>query len=563
MKLKFFFRENIRNNWGLYIVLLLSFVPLVDLLHPGLPLTHDGKDHVARIANFYLSLSEGDIIPRWAANLNWGYGHPVMMFLYPLPSYISSFFHLLSFSFIDSVKLVFAFAFIGSGITMYLWIRNFLGEYPAVVASVLYMYAPYRFVDLYVRGALGEHVAFVFMPLVFYFLLKLKKSFEKNAKGTHGLYLIGIAFSFAALLLSHNAISIMFLPILGGYALYLLLMNKDRKFALFACIALLAGILLSGFFLFPAFFEGKYTLRDIVTGNEYISRFVNPMSLFYSTWNFGITGQFSVQIGLAHIFFILLFPYILYQFIKKKDTTFYLYIFFVFAFFVSLFLTIKESNPIYLLVTTLQKFQFPWRFLTITVFTSSALAAFAFSTIKKEKFKRVLLIIFIAAILFFNKDYWHVKSYYYNSDSFFNSIYDGTTDTGESSPIWSIRFMEHRPKAKFELIGGSANIREVKRNSTIHHYLVDAGTNLAQIKDNTVYFPGWKVYVNGSQVPIQFQDRHNLGLITFNVSQGKNDVIVTFTDTKLRTLSNIISLLTLLVLLVLGGFLYKTQKNKS
>ena len=83
--------------WGLLCVIIFSCVPLYTLLHPGLPITHDGQDHVARIANFYLSLSEGNIVPRWAANLNWGYGHPILMFLYPLSSYAASIFHVIGF----------------------------------------------------------------------------------------------------------------------------------------------------------------------------------------------------------------------------------------------------------------------------------------------------------------------------------------------------------------------------------------------------------------------------------------------------------------------------------
>src|SRR3989338_1964646 len=87
------------------LIFLLSILPLWLFLHSGLPITHDGIDHVARIANFYQSLSEGNLIPRWAGNLNWGYGHPILMFLYPLPSYIASFFHFRGFSLIDSIKL--------------------------------------------------------------------------------------------------------------------------------------------------------------------------------------------------------------------------------------------------------------------------------------------------------------------------------------------------------------------------------------------------------------------------------------------------------------------------
>ena len=107
------------NSIPLITIVLFSFFALLAMLHNGIPLTHDGQDHLARIANFYASLSEGIIIPRWAGNLNWGYGHPVMMFLYPLPSYMASFFHFLGFDISNSFKLVFAFSFIASSFAMY------------------------------------------------------------------------------------------------------------------------------------------------------------------------------------------------------------------------------------------------------------------------------------------------------------------------------------------------------------------------------------------------------------------------------------------------------------
>ena len=153
-----------KKYFGFIILVVLGFIPLVSLFHPGLPLTHDGQDHVARIANFYLSLTEGNIIPRWAGNLNWGYGHPILMFLYPLPSYSVSLFHFLGFTLVDSLKIIFGLTFILSGVGMYLWLREQFGEEAGIAGGVLYMFAPYRFVDLYVRGAIGEHIAFVFIP---------------------------------------------------------------------------------------------------------------------------------------------------------------------------------------------------------------------------------------------------------------------------------------------------------------------------------------------------------------------------------------------------------------
>ncbi|MCX8009461.1 MAG: glycosyltransferase family 39 protein, partial [Patescibacteria group bacterium] len=158
-----------------FIVCLVSIFPLLSLLTPGLPVTHDGQDHVARIANFYQSLLEGNIVPRWANNLNWGFGHPVLMFLYPLPSYVASFFHFFGFSLIDSVKIVFALAYVVSIIAMYMFVKSEFGEESGVLAAILYGFVPYRFINLYVRGAIGEHMAFIFLPFILWGMFGLAR----------------------------------------------------------------------------------------------------------------------------------------------------------------------------------------------------------------------------------------------------------------------------------------------------------------------------------------------------------------------------------------------------
>ena len=130
----------------LFLLIIISIFPILTLFHPGLPITHDGEDHVARIANFYQDLQNGILIPRWASNLNWGYGHPILEFLYPLPSYIASLFHAMGFSFIDATKAVYIIGIFFSGICMFLWLSSFLDALPSVIGSLLYIYAPYRFV---------------------------------------------------------------------------------------------------------------------------------------------------------------------------------------------------------------------------------------------------------------------------------------------------------------------------------------------------------------------------------------------------------------------------------
>src|SRR5205807_2353681 len=107
-----------------------------------------------------------------------------------------------------------------------------------------------------------------------------------------------------------------------------------------------------------------------------------------------------------------------------------------------IFLMLPISNIIWSKIILLQNFQFPWRFLAITVFGMSVLGGYLFQFIPK-KYTRSSLIIFILLILIFNKDYMHAKEFIYRPDTYFAGIQRAPADTGESTPIWGIRFMEH------------------------------------------------------------------------------------------------------------------------
>ena len=537
-----------------FIIIFISFIAIADLFMPGLPLTHDGQDHVARIANFYQNLSEGNIIPRWAGNLNWGYGHPILEFLYPLPSYLASFFHFFGLTLVDSVKLVFGVSFILSGLSMYLFVKELLNDNKAALfASALYIIAPYRFVDLYVRGAIGEHIAFIFPPLIFYFLSKLSKRYSLE-------YLIGGAFSFTGLILSHNAITLMFLPLIVLYIFYLVFQCFDKKyFILSSFVLIFFGFVLSAFFWIPAFIEGKYTLRDIVTsGGEYARSFVAWKDFFISEWSYGGTVSLSKQIGLIHwigIFGGIISVYILH---RKKNKLWILTLGSLLILGITLFLMTETSNPIWEAVTTLQKFQFPWRFLSATVFLSALMGGILLS-LTKDTYKKVVLLIFLVALLVINKDYWHTQGFLEKEESFYTNIYDGTTDTGESAPIWSIRFMEKRPKSRVQIIEGVGEIKEIKRSFTKREYLVDS-QNKVRILENTLYFPGWTVLVDGRRESIEFQDQNYRGLITFNVDKGSHKVNIIYEETKVRLFANITSFVSLLAV---GLIIFKKSKAKK
>lgn len=511
------------KRWGI-ILFLLSILPLFNLMTPGIMDAHDAPDHVGRIANFYQSLTEGTILPRWAGNLNWGYGHPILMFLYPFPSYLASLFHFLGITLVDSVKLVFAVSYVASIMAFFLWAGLAWNPLAGFVGAILYGFAPYRFVDLYVRGALGEHVAFAFAPVILLGLIGLAK--QKHWAGwclTLGL---------TGLLLSHNAVSLMLMPLVLLYGIYLFMYEaKNRRmFIAYCLLSLVLSFSLAAFFWIPAFFEGKYTLRDIVTRGEFANRFVPLTKFIYSPWNYGISNEFTKELGFA-------------QWIMVVAGIFYAPVVVALLLF-SLLIQTSTTGWIWDTVTILQKFQFPWRFLTVSVLLSATIGSIVTYAMPKKKYM-FLIIAGIAIISTFSM--WRAKSYSIRPETYYTGIYDSTTDTGESSPIWSVRFMEQRPATDIEVIEGSATISAITRTSTKHEYDISSQSK-TRFVENTLYFPGWRVLVDGSDVPVEFQDPNYRGLMTFWTDAGDHRVQVELGETKLRLIADAITLAGLLVL---------------
>jgi hypothetical protein len=540
-----------KNRLLTALLILFLLIPLVSLLVPGLPFTHDGRDHVARIANFYQNLLEGNFIPIWAANLNWGYGHPILEFLYPLPSYFASLFHFIGFSFVDSTKITFGLGFFLSGLFMYLWLSQFLKKDQAVFGAILYTYAPYRFVDLYVRGAIGENFAFIWLPLVLYFVCRLSK---KDDYFNFSL----LAISFGLLILSHNALSIIFLPFILFYGIFLYTQGKSNKLFLVKFLfSIILGFGLSAFFWIPAYLEGKYTLRNILTSGTYIDKFVYFKNLLYGKWSYGQSGQFTVQLGPLHwlgtLISLFAFPY----FLKRKNKLSMLTLGTLVYTFIAIFLMLEQSNFIWERVMILQNFQFPWRMLAVTVFSTSLLGAVSLS-ILKDSFRKWLVAVLIVIVFLISFNHMKPKGYLLRQESFYTNVFESTTDTGESSPIWSVRFMEKKFSSPIQVIEGKAEVKEKIHRTTYRSYEFKSKDS-ARVLINTLYFPNWVIYIDGKEKATQFQDPRYRGLMTFYVTGGSHKIEAVFKNTKVRSFSDLISFFS--VLFIIALFSYKIIKR--
>ena len=236
----------------LILLVVISILPIISVFRPGVYESGDFNLHIYRAMTFYQNLTEGNLIPSWAGELNGTYGYPLFIFIYPLPYYISSLFHLLNFSFVDSLKLFLCFSYIFSGLAMYFWIKDLFGKISGFAAAIFYLFVPYHLIDIHFRVDIGETLSFVFLPLTLLFARKIIRA--GNFK-----WLFSESLAIAGLILSHQAVSISFIPFIVAYALFEYFSeqkNTIRKIInFFTAFAL--GLLLSAFYWIPALIDRK------------------------------------------------------------------------------------------------------------------------------------------------------------------------------------------------------------------------------------------------------------------------------------------------------------------
>ena len=130
---------------------------------------------------------------------------------------------------IDSSKILFGIATVGSFLTMYIFLRRFIGQLPATAGAMIYTLFPYHAINTYVRGALSEQFGYLIIPLIFMALLKLlSKSSEK--KSFYWALLLGL---FGGLLiLSHNLSALMCAIVLVPVVIGGVFIRKIRNYYL-------------------------------------------------------------------------------------------------------------------------------------------------------------------------------------------------------------------------------------------------------------------------------------------------------------------------------------------
>ena len=518
------------------IVLLISISASWGFLHHGFVPTHDAEYHIIRLWQFDRMVKSGDLFPRWAPDLNSGRGVPLFNFFYPLPNYVGEFFHILGFSFIDSIKLTLALGMIMASLLFYLWAKSLWGSWAGVVGAIFYTLAPYHLLDLYVRGTPGEIWALAFVPAVLW-------AIEQKRPVLGGIFL-------ALLILAHNILAIIFFPFIISYAGLVIFLAKEKKYSILNTLyTILMGLSLSAFFWLPALVEAKY-VTGLSVGN-FSDHFPAFFQLLFPSWGTGfsvpgIMDEMSFQIGIPHLLVVLVTLF----FLRKTP-----YLPFLFSWFmIIVFFLLEISSPVWKLIPGSDLIQYPWRLLSLVIFTTSGTA----SVLIFCKQSKVLAVTLIFLALIFYEGYTKPVTYAQRNDDFYLANPDWTTGTatlGNSfSTIWLPTSQISKEK-RMEISAKQAKIEKENFGPTSYSFQTTSSVS-AKIKVNTAYFPGWRVWVNGKENPVDFSQ----GLINFEIPAGQNWVEVKFTNTRIRSIASSISLLGLVFIGTLGMIKKRTDK---
>lgn len=531
------------------LIIILSLLPFVSIFTTNqLPHTSDGGVQIPRMAAFYTALKDGHIPVRWAGNLNYGYGLPLFNFIYHTPFFISSFLIWLGIGLIDSFKLLLLISFLLSGIFMFLFSSVFFKDTKtALFVTMLYQFAPYRLVEILTRGSIGGIYAYTFLPLMLWCIVLVWN------KAT--IYrILGIIIAGGLLILSHNALALLFFFCV---VLFILLMGPNKPSKYYSLFGVLGSLGLSAYYWIPALFEHKYTYGDLFMKDLYLSHFPEIFKFFIpnliNAQNLRV-AEINIHIGITHtvVFIIACLVLIttkqmlsLRNFIKEPRNR--LLVYSISIFFLSIFFMSRFSVLFWQHISFLRQFQFPWRFLALTVFSTSLMGSFVMSIrLFRQRYIFVLLLLLTIVPTLY---YWRPpQGYTYGAtDEKFWNYPLNTTYFGETDVIWSAGPATSYPPSRIQIADGNAQISNFSKKTHQQFFTVEAIIP-STIVSNTQYFPGWKVYVDDQLVPIEFQDQNWRGLITFAVPQGIHQVKILFKESKIRILADCITLGTIVIM---------------
>lgn len=517
--------------------------------------SHHDDLQVMRIFEMRKCFSDFQIPCRWVPDMGYGNGFPLFNYYGPFPYYIGA---IVSFfvGFVIAAKFLFFVSLVLGVFAMYLLAKEVFGEIGGLTGAFLYMFAPYRALDIYVRGAIAESFALALIPLVFFLTLKLIK--DKKI-----IYLVLNSLTLAFFLTSHTIMTMYFIPLLIFWAMFWIISQKDFKVLKGVIVSFLLGFALASFYIVPAYAEKSLVQTDnLIRGDlNFRAHFVTLRQLFLSrNWGYGASvlgdsDNISFQIGWPH-WWVVVASFLAASFvlIKQKNKEALLVLAFVAVFIGSIFMTHNQSAFIWERIEILKYSQFPWRFLSVTIFCSALIGA-GFVNLVGNKVRYVLATIIMLVTVLFNVSFFSPEVFLPNVDDklkLSGKEWDQQSKAAIMDYLPKTATQPREPSAKKPFaISGNTEVGDYYNGSNNWYFT-------AQVKEQSQLvvpifdFPNWEVQVNG-RIYSHSADKI-LGRISLDLKPGEYQVKGRLQDTMIRQVTNWLSVVSLALLIIIAKY---------
>lgn len=192
-------------------------------------------------------------------------------------------------------------------------------------------------------------------------------------------------------------------------------------------------------------------------------------------------------------------------------------------------------------VALLSYLQFPWRFLTIGTFSFSVAAgSIVLLFPKKVSFKLITISSFVVIIFLFYSSFFQPKTWSEIADEekFSGELWQKqqTISIFDYLPIYAELPPPERAPEEPLILEGEGQIISGEKGTNWQNWKIFVESDKAQIQLPLFDFPGWKVWVDSNEVATNHEN--DLGLITFTLASGQNEIRAKLTDTPIRQAGN-------------------------
>jgi hypothetical protein len=500
---------------------------------------HDATEYLPRQVEFHEDVSHGNLLPRWAPDLSQGAGQPFFLFNPPMFYYVAEIFKLLGFDFVTAINLACVVIVLASAAGMFLLAKLYFDDAGGWLAAAAYLYAPYFAVDLYVRSALAEFAAFPFFVWSLY-------GFGAHAKlGSRRHLLIGAA-AYAGVMLSHNPAALLFTPLLAAFIVFA---SKSWVTLRQQAFGFTLGLGLAAFVWIPGLtLNSMVQVKSLLEGySRYTNHFVYLHQLFYSPWGYGLSipgdqDGMSFGLGATHLLLCTAAAFLVW----RREAGRRWFLFFAGAAAILSFLMLQNSKLIWDWIPLLQIVAFPWRLLgPVAVCIAAIIAPLGPALKRRAAFSGVMMLLIAPNLSHLQPEHFREADLNFWTPQEIARRGIEVTSRAEYRPRWMLDLPAFRNEP-IQIVSGEATVQQTGRSTIVWSGTIHASTP-ATAEMSIAYFPGWRVRIDGADVPAWPADR--TGLIRFQISAGDHRVEVAWTRVAKIWAGDVISLLALCILI--------------